>query len=214
MNENFYKLMLVTHRQNRPLDQYLAFIKHCLSFGITAVQLREKNASYQFLVDFGSRLKNILDPLNIPLIINDHLEVALAIDAGGLHLGQSDGSLLQARASLGDHKIIGVSINSLENLKRANDSAVDYVGLGAIFKTKSKNNISTYWGLKGLNEVATLSHHPIVAIGGITIENSAEVLVSGAHGIAVISAIHDAADPAFATQQLRNSIDAVGRNYV
>ncbi|MGE4348795.1 MAG: thiamine phosphate synthase [Candidatus Berkiella sp.] len=207
MHKNFYKLMLVTHRQNYPLDQYLYFIKCCVIFGITSVQLREKNASYRFLVEFALRLKEILDPFSIPLIINDRLDVALASNACGLHLGQSDGSVLHAREMLGADKIIGTSINSIERLEAANHFPINYVGMGAIFKTKTKNNVIKHWGLQGLKQAAKLSCHPIVAIGGITTKNVADVLKNGANGIAVISAIHDASDAREVTQQLRKSID-------
>ncbi len=199
--------MLVTHRQNYPLDQYLYFIKCCVIFGITSVQLREKNASYRFLVEFALRLKEILDPFSIPLIINDRLDVALASNACGLHLGQSDGSVLHAREMLGADKIIGTSINSIERLEAANHFPINYVGMGAIFKTKTKNNVIKHWGLQGLKQAAKLSCHPVVAIGGITIKNVVDVLRNGANGIAVISAIHDASDALQATQQLRRSID-------
>ncbi|MCS5707596.1 thiamine phosphate synthase [Candidatus Berkiella cookevillensis] len=207
INKNFYKLMLVTHRQDCPLEQYLIFIKRCVAFGITTVQLREKNASHRFLIEFAARLKEILDPLNIPLIINDRLDVALASNACGVHLGQSDGSVLHARAMLGAHKIIGTSINSIERLKAANDLPIDYIGMGAIFRTKTKHNVVRHWGAQGLNQAAKLARHPIVAIGGITTKNVADVLKNGANGIAVISAIHDASDAREVTQQLRKSID-------
>lgn len=195
--------MLVTHRQAMPIDEYLAFIKICAVSGITAVQLREKNMSYESTLIFGRKLKQILEPFEIPLIVNDNLDLAVALDAEGIHLGQSDGDPKAARALLGPHKIIGVSINSLENLCVANGLPINYVGIGAIFKTHSKLNVATTWGLEGLRELSKLSKHTIIAIGGINELNAAEVILAGAEGLAIIGAIHNAVDPSLAIKRLR-----------
>lgn len=211
-NHFFYKLMLVTDRKQMPLDDYLQFIKTCASGGITSVQLREKHLSAEACLSFGRKLKEILDPLNIPLIVNDNIELALQINASGVHLGQTDGDPELARQRLGPDKIIGVSIDTEDNLIKANHLPIDYVGVGAIFPTTSKPNITTVWGTSGLNALSHQSKHPIIGIGGINESNALEVLTSGAQGIAIIAAIHDANDPYLTTQNLRHIIEKKG-NY-
>ena len=216
MNQEFYKLMLVTNRQDMPFADYLQFIRQCANAGITSVQLREKQQTQAFLLMFGQELKSILDPLNIPLIINDDLELALELDAGGVHLGQTDGCPTEARKRLGPNKIIGVSIDSEANLMSANNSPLDYVGIGAIFATANKQKVATVWGLNGLQQLSLNSKHRIIGIGGINEYNAATVLSSGACGIAVIGALHDAENPSQMTHRLRYIIEKVngGRHHV
>jgi thiamine-phosphate pyrophosphorylase len=213
-NELFYKLMLVTNRQKTPIDDYLEFIKTCSKAGITSVQLREKNQTPEALLEFGKKLKHILDPLQIPLIVNDNIELALKLNASGVHLGQTDGDPELARALLGPNKIIGVSIDTEENLIRANQLPIDYVGIGAIFPTANKHNVATIWGTQGLSQLSSRSKHPIIGIGGINESNAAEILSSGACGIAVIGALHDAEDPTITTQNLRHIIQNRGKTHV
>lgn len=207
----FYKLMLVTNRQQTPMDDYLQFIKICAHAGITSVQLREKNQAPGVLYEFGVKLKHILDPLQIPLIVNDDIELALKLNASGVHLGQTDGNPEQARALLGPDKIIGVSIDTEENLIIANQLRIDYVGIGAIFPTSNKNNVATIWGVDGLRQLAPHSKHPIIGIGGINESNAPEVLASGASGIAVIGALHESENPTLTTHNLRHTLDNRGK---
>lgn len=202
MKNNDYKLTLITHKNNTSLDEYLQFITICAQSGITALQLREKNLSFNALVALGRQLQVVLKPFNIPLIINDNIDLALELDADGVHLGQSDGSHSAARKRLGPHKIIGVSIDSLQNLESANELPIDYVGIGAIFPTQTKSNVTTIWGIAGLQQLAPLSKHPIIAIGGINESNASCVFQAGAHGIAVIGAIHQTNDPATTIKKL------------
>jgi len=152
-------------------------------------------------------LKQILDPLGIPLIINDDIGLALELDASGVHLGQTDGDPVLARELLGTNKIIGVSIDTRENLIKANELPIDYVGIGAIFPTLNKKNVATIWGTEGLKTLAAISRHPMIGIGGVNESNAAEVLLAGASGIAVIGALHDAPDPAQMVRRLRYIID-------
>ncbi len=203
MKAPFYQLMLVTHRQQMMLEDYLQFITVCAMAGITSVQLREKQQSRAVLLTFGQQLKRILDPLHIPLIVNDDMALALELDASGVHLGQTDGDATIARDLLGPDKIIGISIDSEDNLMQANHLPIDYVGIGAIYETANKKNVATTWGLRGLQQLASRSKHPVIAIGGITTHHAADVMLSGANGIAVIGALHDTDDPKHVTQQLR-----------
>lgn len=207
MNHQFYKLMLVTNKRNIPEDEYLQLIQVCAISGITAVQLREKSLSYRSLLKLGRALKEILSPLNIPLIVNDHVNLALELDAEGVHLGQADGDAKVARDLLGPDKIIGISIDSMANLQVANELPIDYVGIGAIFPTRNKANVTTIWDIAGLKQASLLSKHPIVAIGGIHENNAAAVMQAGSQGIAAIGAFHDTIDPGVTTKKLRSIVE-------
>ena len=206
MNHSFYKLTLVTHKNNTPTDDYLRFIQRCAASGITALQLREKNESYSELLEFGRQIKHILAPFNIPLIVNDNVELAIELDADGIHLGQTDDCPITTRQRIGSEKIIGLSIDSLENLHIANQLPIDYVGIGAIFPTLTKPNVTTIWGTDGLATLSTFTKLPIVAIGGINESNTGAVMLAGAHGIAVIGALHDSNNPENSIKNLRNLI--------
>ncbi len=214
MKSKFYTLMLVTNRQNKPIAQYLQWIKSCVNAGVTAVQLREKDQSQSSLLTFGQALKETLDRLEVPLIINDNIELAIKLNAAGVHLGQTDGDPNHARRCLGADKFIGVSIDSESQLETANDLPIDYVGIGAIFPTRNKLNVKTTWGLNGLKYLSQFSRHPIVGIGGINEQNAKRVILAGAHGLAVIAALHDANDAIKTTKQLRHIIDNQGIAHV
>lgn len=202
---HFYQLMLITHWV-KPIDEYLAFINKCALAGVTSVQLRNKEADYATLLELGLRLKDILTPKNIPLIINDHLELALQLDAEGVHLGQEDVNPNHARSLLGPDKIIGLSIDDLSQIKQSNTQAIHYVAASAVFPTNNKQNIKTYWGLKGVSRIAQQSVYPVIGIGGINLTNVNDVLNAGAKGVAVIGAIHHAADPISTIKKFREII--------
>lgn len=206
MNNDFLKLMLVTHREQTPLNEYLDFIKQCIQSGVTCIQLREKNSEAEFKLEFAKRLKQLLTPFNIPLIINDDLHLALAVDADGVHLGQSDGSPMQARELLGNHKILGLSIESESELQQANLLPVNYVAASAVFPSIHKHNVKTIWGIEGLIKICKSSNHPVIAIGGINQDNLNEVIRAGAKGAAVIGALHQANNPAAMALHLHHMI--------
>lgn len=214
MKDNFYKLMLVTHRKDTPVSAYLDFIKVCAAHGTSCVQLREKNMNEDELFEFGVQLKSVLDPLNVPLIINDNVALAMRLDAAGVHLGQTDGDPYAARKIMGPDKIIGVSIEALQELEAANDMPVDYVAASAVFDTPNKTNLKMIWGLEGVRTLAGLSKHPVMGIGGINGTNARQVIQAGAKGVAVIGALHDAPDPASASKALRYMIDQQGALHV
>lgn len=185
------ELILVTNKQNQSIQSYLDFIKDCAKSGITAVQLREKSLSEKDILAFGLQLKELLDSFNIPLIINDDLELCLKVNAHGLHLGQSDGAITEARKALGYEKILGLSTNNYEQVRKANSLPIDYIGVGSIFPTKNKPDIETIWGIEALQEVKNISQHPIVAIGGINHTNVHDVIKAGVSGVAAIEAFHN-----------------------
>ncbi|MFA6408858.1 MAG: thiamine phosphate synthase [Gammaproteobacteria bacterium] len=207
MKDQFFKLTLVTSKKDTPLSKYLDFIAICVKSGITSVQLREKNLSFNELFRLGKQLQLVLKPLSIPLIINDNVDLAYQLGADGVHLGQSDGCVVNARRKLGSNKIIGLTVDSPEQLYIANTLPIDYVGVGAVFPSNNKSNVATIWGCEGLKKIAHLSIHPIVAIGGINETNASVVMQAGADGIAAIGAFHDSNDLISTTKNLRSIIE-------
>lgn len=205
-----YGLYLVTDRDlclGRALTDVVA---QAVAGGANVVQLREKHASTRDFVDLGRALLALLGPLGVPLIINDRLDVALAIGAQGAHVGQSDMPARDARAILGPEAILGLSVETMDQLREAESlppGLVDYYGLSPIFHTPTKTDAGPGWGLAGLGqaraEVDAGSKRPLVAIGGIGPANAASVLRCGAQGLAVVSAICSAPDPRAASQELR-----------
>ncbi len=177
--------------------------------GVTMVQLRAKRASYSEIFAAAHVLNAILRPRGIPLIVNDHLDVALAIGAAGVHLGQGDASLAEARSQLGPRAILGLSVESLEQAAAAEHA--DYLGVSAIFATPTKSDVARLWGLQGLRELRACTSLPLVAIGGLSVENARAVIEAGADGIAVVSAIGAAPDPLRATRELRRTLDETPR---
>ncbi len=184
--------MLVTQQGLMSVDEYVGYVKQCVLAGVSAVQLREKHLSFTQLATLGHALQEMLKTLDVPLIINDNLALCVALDAAGLHLGQDDGCVVTARQRLGDKKIIGLSVNSFEQLHHACSLPVDYIGIGAIFNTSSKPDVQTIWGVDKLAEAARYATKPLVAIGGINQHNIGRVLQANVAGIAAISALHSA----------------------
>ncbi|MFC7368429.1 thiamine phosphate synthase [Vreelandella zhaodongensis] len=175
-------------------------VEAAIQGGITMVQLRDKHASDEHMIAQAKRLKAMLAGSGVPLIINDRLNVALASQADGLHVGQSDMAVQEARHALGQHAIIGLSINTLDQLQGAPVELLDYVGLGPVFATGSKQDHAQPIGFDGLARLASVCQLPSVAIGGLKAEHTAQVKTAGASGIAVISAICGQPDPRLAAQ--------------
>lgn len=163
--------------------------------GATAIQLRDKHAGDGELIDQARRLKAALAGSGVPLIINDRLPVAVESGADGLHIGQDDGEVAAARAALGDQAILGLSVQTLEQMARLDGERLDYLGLGPVFATPSKHDHATPLGFEGLATLVAASPLPSVAIGGLKAEHAAAVRQAGAQGLAVISAICGMPDP-------------------
>ena len=170
--------------------------------GVTCVQLREKQLPTRDFVARAIALKTLLAPLGIPLVINDRLDVALACEADGVHLGQSDMSVDVARRLLPPHVFIGWSVETEPDVARAAALPVDYLGVSPVFATPTKTDTHTPWGLEGLRQVRAQTRLPLVAIGGIHAGNAADVVQAGADGLAVVSAICAADSPALAAAEL------------
>jgi thiamine-phosphate pyrophosphorylase len=199
-------LYLVTDRR-LSLGRDMAWIvKEAAKGGVTMVQLREKDCSTRDFIDLALQLKQILKPFNVPLIINDRLDIALAADADGLHIGQNDMPYEMARQLLGSGKIIGLSVENIEQVHEANKLDVDYIGISPVFSTATKTDTSNPFGLEGIRQVMALSKHPAVAIGGIHCGNAGEIMAAGANGIAVVSEICSANNPHQAVLALLNSM--------
>ncbi len=163
--------------------------------GVKYVQLREKNASTKDFVETAVRLKKKLSGFNVPLIINDRIDVALASNADGVHIGQSDMPFETARKLMGENAIIGLSVETWDDVRQAENFNADYLGVSPVFPTSTKTDTKKPWGLDGLAKIKAFSRFPLVAIGGINKSNAEEVLRAGADCLAVVSAICAAPDP-------------------
>ena len=200
-------LYLVTDRDlslGRPLKE---IVQKAVAGRVTMVQLREKNASTRDFIREALAVKELLKQHDVPLIINDRVDVALAVDAEGVHIGQHDMSWQMTRQLLGQDKLIGLSVESLEQLKEANKADIDYIGISPVFTTPTKEELEKGLGLEGTAEIAQKSVHPSVAIGGIKAENAAEILNTGVNGISVVSAICSSEDPEVAARNLAEIIE-------
>ena len=170
--------------------------------GAGAIQFRQKQGSTRELIETARAMQVVCRRLGAPLIINDRLDVALAVAADGVHLGQDDFPLALAREILGPDKIIGGSASTLEEARLCRTQAVDYVGLGPVYPTGSKADASPAGGLELVRRVSRELDLPVIAIGGIGATNASEVLAAGAHGVAVISAVCCQDDPSAAAADL------------
>lgn len=177
--------------------------------GVTVVQLRaESNWKKRQWYEAALALKQALLPLRIPLIINDQIDIALAVDADGVHIGQNDLPASVARRLLGPDKWIGLSISNQRQLEQVPFNLIDYLGIGPVFPTTSKPDADPAFGINQLKQLADRISCPCVAIGGISIDSVADVMSTGVNGIAVVSAICGQPDPAYASQLLRQQLEA------
>lgn len=184
-----YSLYLITDRSFLKGRNLKTVVEEAILGGTTIVQVREKNISTREFYKVSLEVKEVTNYYKIPLIINDRIDIAQAIDADGVHLGQDDMSLTIARKILGDGKIIGISAGNLEEALEAEKNGADYLGIGAVFFTGTKKDIDTPIGIDGLKEIYNKINIPAVAIGGINELNFKEVLSTGVDGISIISAI-------------------------
>jgi thiamine-phosphate pyrophosphorylase len=169
--------------------------------GATMVQLREKAATTREFLEEARALKALLAPLGIPLIINDRLDIAMAIDADGVHVGQTDLPVEEVRRIAGPGKMIGLSITNAPQILRPDAAAADYLGIGPLYQQQTKDDASTPLGVEGFKRLRAQTGKPVMAIGGLKPDNSAPVLAAGADGLAVVSAIVAADEPEAAARQ-------------
>lgn len=179
--------------------------------GTTIVQLRDKHAETRELVEQARALHEVCAQAHVPLVINDRVDVALASGADGVHVGQSDMPPADARRMLGLDAIVGVSVRSIEELRAAERDGASYVAANGVWSTPTKTDFGSPLGLDGLRELVRATSLPMVAIGGIHESNAGSVAETGAAGVAVVSAVMRAADPAAACRRLRNAFEACRR---
>ena len=202
-----YSLYLVTDRGLAGGRTTLEIVSAAVHGGATVVQLREKDCSTRDFIEQALTIKKFLNAGRIPLIINDRVDVAQAVKADGVHLGQTDMPLETAKKILGDSMIIGISAESLQDAIEAEKGGADYLGVSPIYATPTKTDTAPALGLKGLREIRKAVKLPLVGFGGLTRETSADVIRNGADGVAVVSAIVAADDPEVAAKQLKHVIE-------
>ena len=198
-----YSLYLVTNRGLSCGRSTAEVVMDAVAGGVTCVQLREKTCSTREFVAEGRALQKLLQPLGIPLIINDRLDVAMAVGATGVHLGQDDMTLGDARRIMGPGYIIGISVESVDDARQAAAGGADYLGVSPVFATPTKTDTARPLGLKGLRAIRQTVDLPLVAIGGIHSDNCAAVMAAGADGLAIVSALVSAPSPKLAALELR-----------
>jgi thiamine-phosphate pyrophosphorylase len=209
-----YSLYLVTDRALSRGRSTLEIVRAAVRGGVTCVQVREKTGSTRELIEAARKVKTFLNSCGVPLIINDRVDVALAVGADGVHLGQSDMPLDVARSLVGDSMVIGISAESIWDAVEAQRGGADYLGVSPIFPTPTKTDTAAPLGLAGLQAIRRAVKTPLVAIGGVNRGNAAEAIRNGADGIAVVSAIVAAEDPEQAARAIRREIDAARRTWV
>lgn len=207
-DESFLKLYAVTDRFWTGSKTLAEQVKESIEGGVTMVQLREKNLDYSSFKKEAAEIKKICAEYSVPLLINDNVLLAKEIDADGVHIGQDDMPLCQARKILGAEKIIGVSVQTAEEAAEAEKNGADYIGIGAVFPTNSKDD-ALLISEQTLIEICGSAKIPAVAIGGITAENIALLKQSGIRGIAVISAIFAQKDIKSAAEKLRRKVEEI-----
>ena len=201
-----YSLYLVTDRALSLGRSTVEVVRAAIRGGVSCVQLREKGCSTREFMDEARLLKALLAGTGVPLFINDRLDVALAVGADGVHLGQNDLAIADARRLVGNRMIIGISAESVADAVRAEAEGADYIGASPVFTTPTKTDTASPLGLDGLRAIRRAVQLPLVAIGGINADNAAQVLRAGADGLAVVSAIVSAPCPRTAAAALRQQI--------
>lgn len=180
--------------------------------GATVVQYREKERTTGQLVEEALALRELTREADVPLIVNDRLDVALATETDGVHVGQDDMSATMTRRLMGQERIVGVSATNLQEAIQAEKDGADYLGVGPIFATPTKPDAAPPMGLEGLAKVCRHVSIPVVAIGGINEHNAAAVIEAGADGVAVVSAVVAAPDVAAAARRLREVVEAARKS--
>lgn len=198
-----WSLYLIADTEFAAGKDLLPRIREAVLGGVTVVQLRAKDVGTRDFLELASRISEQLGKLGVPFLINDRVDIVLACGATGVHLGQDDMPLPDARRFLGPDKTIGISVNTLEEAVEAQMLGADYVGLGPIYATTTKDTDLPIVGSEGIRRMHKLIDIPIIAIGGINAGNAADVLRAGAAGVAVVSAILGAADARKAAAELK-----------
>lgn len=208
MNREALRLYLVTNRYQDSLESFLKKVETACRSGVTIVQLREKNLTTNQYYQLAKQVKEITDAYQVPLIIDDRLDVCLAVDAAGLHIGDDELPVSVARQVLGPEKILGVTAKTVKRALEAEEGGADYLGTGAIFPTTTKENapITLISTLKTICQTVAI---PVVAIGGLTSENIDQLIGTGIAGVAVVRDLMQAEDVEAKTQAFLTKLDDI-----
>ena len=208
MNRETLRLYLVTNRYQDSLESFLEKVETACRSGVTIIQLREKNLTTNQYYQLAKQVKEITDAYQVPLIIDDRLDVCLAVDAAGLHIGDDELPVSVARKVLGPEKILGVTAKTVKRALEAETSGADYLGTGAIFPTTTKENapITLISTLKTICQTVAI---PVVAIGGLTSENIDQLTGTGIAGVAVVRDLMQAEDIEAKTQAFLTKLDDI-----
>ena len=206
MNREALRLYLVTNRYQDSLESFLEKVETACRSGVTIIQLREKNLTTNQYYQLAKQVKEITDAYQVPLIIDDRLDICLAVDAAGLHIGDDELPVSVARQVLGPEKILGVTAKTVKRALEAETSGADYLGTGAIFPTTTKENapITLISTLKTICQMVAI---PVVAIGGLTSENIDQLIGTGIAGVAVVRDLMQAEDIETKTQAFLTKLD-------
>ncbi|WP_291728419.1 thiamine phosphate synthase [Bernardetia sp.] len=211
MKQVDYSLMYVTDDRITNDSLFFQILEDSLRGGASIIQLREKNLDTKSFFYRALKTKSLCEKYGVPCIVNDRIDIALAINAEGVHVGQKDMPVSVARKLLGKDKIIGLSVSNICQATQANDLEIDYIGISPIFGTTTKTkDLDEPLGIEGLKKIKQISSKPIVCIGGINKKNTAQIIQNGADGIAVISAISKADNPKIETKTLKNIVCQAG----
>ena len=210
MSRNF-DVYLVTDAGLSEGRSTVSIVEDAIEGGVDVVQLREKETTANERYELGLELRELTRDADVPLIVNDRIDIAAAIDADGVHLGDDDLPVPVAREQLGEDAIVGRSVSTPVAAREAEAAGADYLGVGAVYGTTSKETTpeQSHIGLERIRAVREATELPFVGIGGVTPENAAAVVEAGADGVAVISAITAAEDPAAATSRLSAAVEGV-----
>ena len=208
MNREAFRLYLVTNRYQDSLESFLEKVETACRSGVTIIQLREKNLTTNQYYQLAKQVKEITDAYQVPLIIDDRLDICLAVDAAGLHIGDDELPVSVARQVLGPEKILGVTAKTVKRALEAETSGADYLGTGAIFPTTTKENapITLISTLKTICQMVAI---PVVAIGGLTSENIDQLAATGIAGVAVVRDLMQAEDIETKTQAFLTKLDDI-----
>ncbi|PRD56355.1 thiamine phosphate synthase [Sphingobacterium gobiense] len=202
-----YQLYLVISQADCSGRNYLEVAEQAILGGVDIIQLREKLLGTSVFLEAAKRLKDITDKYNIPLIINDNLQVAMSLPAAGIHVGNSDISPVQVRSQWdASQAYVGYSIKYIDQLADKQTAVSDYLGVSPVFRTATKSDTVTEWGLDGIARIRQLTSKKLVAIGNIHKSNAKAVISAGADCIAVVSAVCGAIDPQKAAYELKNEV--------
>jgi thiamine-phosphate pyrophosphorylase len=209
MDPSTWRTYLVTQASLSAERSTAEVVRDAIDGGVDVVQLREKETSARSRYELGRELRELTAEAGVDLIINDRVDIAQAIDADGVHVGQSDLPVPVARELLGPDAIVGCSASTIEEARRAEAAGADYLGVGSVYGTTSKDvpRGEDRIGPERIAEIVDAVSIPVVGIGGITVENAGPVAAAGAAGVAVITAITAADDPAVATRELTRAVE-------